>query len=642
VTPRRVDRAIVAALAFGTAAYLLPLRRYGLMIVDDGWILQPVQRMRAGEILYRDVWTFYAPGMHHLVAWLFAWTGPSLGAVRTLYAAMIVASVACIYRFARRFAPPFLASVPAAVYGLVPGPWHKAYFGLLGVASFLLLARALERPTARRFGALGALAGIALVTRQDVGILALAITVIAAALPAWRPAVFALPGASGRETSLRAGAAAGIGWAPWVAATAAYYAAHGALGPLLDACFGTAFGQAAGHPGVLGDLLRPATFALAPEGRAVGVVMLLPLVVYPAAGLVLLLRLRRDGVTVDTALRGALLAFAGATLSQAYHPFLLLRFLQSAIPFYLLATITAADAGRALGARQSPLARAPAVALAGAGAAFVALVFFGLPLVVQPVYTGSLRMLRYDTPIELWGARVLESFGVAEEVRLVRAFYDRHAAPGEPTVGFPQLSGYNLLLDRPNPTAWIGEHPTGNFVLSAERKRGEAARLLASPARFVLVDQGWWARLDARDPMLETLRAEFHPVRGYGSLLILARGTDPEWRAFAERLRRALTAGPRAEDLSFARTFAAAHPDEPLAWRMVAFAATAAGAAPLAIEALHRTADLDPADATPLESAAQLLARTNRRDEALADIARARQIRDSETLRTLTAQLQKR
>jgi len=634
---QRTDRAIAAALAIGAALYLLALRGYGLMLLDDGWVLQPVARMLRGEILYRDVWTFYAPGIHHLLAWLFAWTGFSLLAARTLYAACIVLSVVMTYRVARRFAPPPLAWIPAAVYGLAPGPWHKAYFGTLSLGCFLLLARALEAPRASRFAALGALAGVALVTRQDVGLLALAIALVAAWLPSLWPDRFGNAEPRSIAAGARASAAVLGAFAVPVGATAAYYASHQALGPLLDAVFGAAFGQAGAHPDVLGSMLRPATFAMAPEGRGVGTILLLPLLLYPLSALLLLRALRRDGITPATALRGAILGFATATLTQAYYPMLLLRFLQSALPFYLLATIAASDLSRALRARGA--AALPGVALGAAGAALVGLVCFGFPQIPQPIYTGSLRMLRYHEPVAIGSETVLESFALADEVRLVRAFYQANAPADQPTAGFPDLPTYNLLLDRPNPTAWIGEHSRGNFVLSVERKQREAERLLASDARFVLVRQQWYARPGVRDPMLEMLRAEFRPVRGYGTVLILERGTDPAWQEFGARLRRTLVTAPVPADLVPWQRFAEEHPDEPLAWRMLGLTRQATGNPVLAVDALHRAADLDPADATPLESAAQLLARMGKQGQAVADLRRARAIRDSATIRTLSEQL---
>jgi hypothetical protein len=50
---------------------VVPLRDRGLILPDEGWYLYPTLRMLEGEVLYRDLWTFYAPLRYHLLAWLF-------------------------------------------------------------------------------------------------------------------------------------------------------------------------------------------------------------------------------------------------------------------------------------------------------------------------------------------------------------------------------------------------------------------------------------------------------------------------------------------------------------------------------------------------------------------------------------------
>jgi hypothetical protein len=634
------DRWLPWLLALATAAYLLPLRGYGLMMVDDGWYLQPVLRMRAGEILYRDIWTFYAPGIHHAVEWLFRVTGPSILAARTLLAAGIVVSVVLSYRLARRFAPPWLAWLPAAVYALVPGPWHKAYFATCTTAFFVLLARALERPDARRFAALGAMTGVTLVTRQDLGLLQLAAGLVAALLPAVWPTGFGRA-ARAPGPALRFSTAFLLAFAIPVAATAGYYAAHGALHDLLDATFVRAFSQAGAHPALLGRILSPASFAQAPEGRAVGVLMLLPLALYPTLAIALLARLRREGLNARNALVGALLAYATATLSQAYFPMLLLRFLQSALPFYLLATIAVADGVAALRARERfVLSHALVAATFGAATLLVGLVGFGLPAVRQPIYTGSLRMLRYRHPVEALSASINEDWGLAEEIRLVRAFFAGVPA-GQPTIALPIHPLYNVLLDRPNPTRYVGDHPTGNFTMTAAQKQAEADRLLASPTRFAIVDQRWYARPTPPDPLLLALRDEFHPVRGYGTVLVLERGNDAEWRDFAMRLQRAIASGPAPGDTESWRRFVTGHADEPLAFRMLGLSLKAAGETNGAIAALHRAVQLDPTDVSSLETTAALLASLGRRGEAVSDIARARAVRESPAIRHIETSLKR-
>src|SRR5262249_14288101 len=154
-------------------------------------------------------------------------------------------------------------------------------------------------PRVARFAELGATAGVALVTRQDVGILLVGIGLVAAPLPALFPRGFdrAEP-RSTRDALMWLGALLAAFAVP-VVATALWYAAHGALVPLLEAAFGSAFAQAAAHPAAsvaVGALLSPAHFAMAGEGRFVGVLMLLPLVLYPALALVLARRVLRDGI----------------------------------------------------------------------------------------------------------------------------------------------------------------------------------------------------------------------------------------------------------------------------------------------------------------------------------------------------------
>jgi hypothetical protein len=377
---------------------------------------------------------------------------------------------------------------------------------------------------------------------------------------------------------------------------------------------------------------------MAPEGRAVGVLMIAPLVLVPLFGVWAAARVLRGRIDAETVLVLALVAFGAAALAQSYNPMLLLRFLQSALPFYLLATIGAWRL-HAWGMQRgsASLAALPVAALVAAGALHVGLVWWGLPGVHQPLYTGSARMLRYQTPVEVGGETFRESFPLADEIRLVRAFYDAHTAPDEPTLALPFAPLYNPILGRRNPTRFLADHPNGNFTLSAEEKRAEASRLLASGARYAIVDQRWSARPDASDPLLEVLRNAFHPVRGYGSVLILERGTDPEWTAFRERLEKTIARGPDPADIDAWRDFAEAHPQEPLAWRMLAIACQAGGQNAASTDALHRAAALDPADATPLESSTGLLITSRRGGEAIADLARARAVRESPETRRLAA-----
>ena len=129
VSEQARDRAVLVALVVVSAAVLMPLRPYGLQRGNEGWLLHPVMRMLEGEVLYRDVLTYYAPLYYHLVALAFTLFGPSFLLSRTLSVIVLVATAALAYRVGRRWFPTWFAWCPPLVYVLAPGPWVKAPYG---------------------------------------------------------------------------------------------------------------------------------------------------------------------------------------------------------------------------------------------------------------------------------------------------------------------------------------------------------------------------------------------------------------------------------------------------------------------------------------------------------------------------------
>ena len=125
-----------------------------------------------------------------------------------------------------------------------------------------------------------------------------------------------------------------------------YYASQGALADLWRMMFMAGFGQMPDWQGPLQRLLSPATFANAAEGRAAGFFLIAPTFVYCAVGIVLLVRLSREGLVARNVLTGALLAYGVATLTQAYSMPVVIRLLQSALPFYLLTSYLAFEVAR--------------------------------------------------------------------------------------------------------------------------------------------------------------------------------------------------------------------------------------------------------------------------------------------------------
>jgi hypothetical protein len=634
---RRADRVILAVLVAGTLVYLWKLRPYGLMLLDEGYWLHAAQRMLGGEVLYRDVYAHYAPLRYHLIEIAFRLARPSVLVGRTVWLALVALDVALVYRVARRLAPPAVAWAPAALLALAPGPWTKAFFNLSQVACALALARALERPTARRAFVLGAVVGAALLARQDVGLVQLAIALAAAPLPLLLPERFgAAP--TGRPAA-RAGAVA-LGAALVVAPALAFYATHGALGALVDSTLVRAFTQRSAYGSGLPRLLT--RFGVADEGRIAGALLLLPLAILPAAGLAWLARLRRSGLDARGVLLAALLASGVASLTNAYYQLRVLRLLQSIAPYSLLATWLAAAAVREARRRLGALA-AGAVAGAGiaAAAAFAWAVLLGVPAILPgEEYSGSLRAARYATPVSLLGDTVYTDPQTADQIRLLRAFVGRRVPPSEPIFVAPLESEYYALLERPN-ALWmqIDDYLPGDFLLTDAEKREQMRRLLDSRVQVAVADGAWLLSPGLPDAVRRTLLEEFHPVRWYGNSVVLERGRDADAQRLLAAEWRATYGRPAAGDAPLATSYAARHPDEPWPHEALAFALARQGEVEAAIGELESAARLDPANAALREYQASLLLARGRKAEAAAALDQAAAIRESPAAQALRAQI---
>ena len=644
MSARRLDRTVLALLLIGAAAYLLPLRAYGLMINDDGWYLHPTLRMLGGEILYRDIWTFYSPLEHHLFAAILGITGPSLLVARTAWVVLLLAGVASTYRVARRLAPIPLAWVPAAVFALVPGQWSKAFYTLCSMLFFLALARFLDRRDARRAGVVGLAVGFTLVTRHDIGIAQAGLAAAAIAM-----GVFPGLGKPARRRPLREAVVFTAIWiagvAIWVVPTLLWYAAHGALHDLLDATLVRGFLQREGWYGPgLAQLLSPNSFLAVREGRIVGVFMLLPPLAYLVAAVVLLVRLVRRGLEPATVFTGALLLYGIAGLLNTFYQMRLLRLLETGAPFYLIVTWLVAEAVAAVARRRPEAVRRTLVAgvavLAGAGLAFAGLIAFVIPSVLpSDDYSGSIRMRHLDTPVDLYGETFYVDFMLADEIRMLRHFVSEHTQPGDPILVGQVHSLYYLLLDRPNPTRILGSHIREDKILSDEQKEREMSRLLASPARYVFADQTWLAWPEPPDVIRRTLLTQFHPIRQYGTMTVLERGTDPADFPLGEIQRRLWIHPPTSADRTLLEQMTRTRPDEPLPWRLLGRVLAAQGQPIAGARALEEAARLDPIDPSALEEAALLRLSVGQQPLAAEDLRRALSVREQPQSRRLLEQV---
>jgi hypothetical protein len=152
---------------------------WGINPHDEGLVLSSAARITEGELPYRDFYANYGPGQYFLVAGLDELFGPSLLSWRIVRMALDATVGALAYLLVRREAPNWLALLAwvgvagAMAFPTIPSPNPAAI--ALGLGAILL---ALRRPALS-----GALAGLAVVFRVDVGLAAVGGAMLAALPP---------------------------------------------------------------------------------------------------------------------------------------------------------------------------------------------------------------------------------------------------------------------------------------------------------------------------------------------------------------------------------------------------------------------------------------------------------------------------
>ncbi len=221
------------ALFLVSLALQVPFLDRGISHLDEGSILAIAERLRHGEVLYRDRSTFVAPLTYELLRLLFDVFGPSFLVARILQALVFSGCVVLVYALLRAVAGG-RAAAAGAIAMLALKSWAFPAWTMLNYSQVAMLlclttvwavSRFLDR---RRAGwlALAAVAlGVTVLAKQNLGVL-LGFTVAATvAADAW------YDGAPLSALLLR-WSALGLAALP-IAVAAVAYAAQGALGDLV-------------------------------------------------------------------------------------------------------------------------------------------------------------------------------------------------------------------------------------------------------------------------------------------------------------------------------------------------------------------------------------------------------------------------
>lgn len=161
---------LLVPVLFAAAVIVLrgPLIGAAPSLGDDGYLLNAVERISHGEVLYRDFQRNYAPGSFYAFALLFHWTGLSLAITRIVWLVCLWLTSWFSYRLVSRVAPAWAGLLAGLLPIILMPPVHKMFVPLTAAASLSLCAWLIESfPTRRRCAIVGLGLGALAAFRQD-------------------------------------------------------------------------------------------------------------------------------------------------------------------------------------------------------------------------------------------------------------------------------------------------------------------------------------------------------------------------------------------------------------------------------------------------------------------------------------------
>lgn len=447
--------------------YFLSFIKYGLPY-DEGYLLDGVERIMEGQVIYRDFHHTYAPGRFYLVGAAFSVAGKHIFVERFIFALLQAMKCMLAFLIVRKITGSKYAYLAPLLIAAAPGPWHKVFFSSLGLLSVYAIMRAFERDRARHYLAAGLVAGACAVFRQDAA--GFAVLAGAAAIVVFQ--IRERGGAAGvlsRWMWLAAGSLAVIG-----AVFVCFYA-RGALGAMIHkiAVEGMKDNMTNRIP------YPPLAAAGAVDGAyirrilPVKILFYMPPVVYAlSAALAVWLTITSNRRTQYASML-CLLITSALAYNQAVWRSDLSHLLQSAQYAFVLVPIVlwAADrlisrkvGGRALAAVRAAMVVAPiALVLWGTASAVYAARrpevlrrFTGEGISIGATeYVGSfLVRVGNDARLDSERAPVYVLPAEARFFSAVRSFLDANTEPGDYLLAVPQLQVVYFLFDRRNPTRY--------------------------------------------------------------------------------------------------------------------------------------------------------------------------------------------
>jgi hypothetical protein len=521
--------------------YFLSFIRYGLPY-DEGYLLDGVERIMEGQVIYRDFHHTYAPGRFYLLGAVFAVTGKHILAERFVF--VLLQALKCMLAFliVRRITRSDYAYLAPLLIVAAPGPWHKVFFSSVGLLSVYAIMSALRRDTAKSYLLAGVAAGACAVFRQDAA--GFAVIGGAAAVVVFH--IKERRGVGGilkRWLWLAAGACAVIG------AVFLWFYSHDALGAMLHkiAVEGMKDNMTNRIPypplGAAGGIDRTYVSYILP----VKALFYLPPVVYAVSACAAVWLAITSSRRLQYAYMICLLVVAVLAFNQAAWRSDLSHLLQSAQYVFVLIPILlwAADmflrrrfAGRALAALRAVMVAVPLViVLWGTTSAVYA------PRDVEAArrfreegisigggeYVGSfLATVGNDAMLESGRAPVYVMPAEAEFFSALKRFLDANTGPGDYVLAVPQLQVIYFLFDRRNPTRYahyrraLGPEEEWRYIEDIKR-HGTEFILLTEPISASRFGDTKETFSEYAAPVRNWILENYSPVGRIGSVIVLRR-----------------------------------------------------------------------------------------------------------------------
>ena len=475
----------------------------GTNLLDEGSQAAQALRVMNGEVIYKDFFTVVTPFSYYTVAWLFDLFGADLMVMRWTVRGLGMGIAALTLLGARRvMAWPFAAAAAlmTTVWGwftVAPNfySWEASFLVMVALGCYLRHAQGGGRWW---IAAAGAAAGLAAMTKQNVG----AYVTAALLLCIWLSAAFDTGLDAKRRLRLTAWFAGGVavpalstlamlvaaGAGPYLYESWVYYplvkypprfsVPYPAFYPLLPDLQLTTIADVTGTWGRLPEAARYEFITR--------IVVYVPLITYLfiAAVVGVMSGLYRRSRDADLARHGHLvmaIALVGFfTLFQAWPRADVTHILFGLQPTFILVAYLLWYAWKVLTRVPGPRRPVQAIALVLTLAPLLALVWYGYAR-TDWEYQNYVAALQVDR-----GRGVLAHPSEAERINKMTSFILHNTTPDDPIFVVPWASGFYFLTGRSNPTR-------SDFILFEDPEAYPCilARLEQNPPKYVIYGYTW-------------------------------------------------------------------------------------------------------------------------------------------------------